>query len=175
MKKLITLVLLAICSQVFAQSPFDKFEDKKGVKSVIVNERMFSLMSSVDMESTDPDTKTFLNLIKTLNKLKVFMTDNATVSNEMKASVSNYLKSNTLEELMRASGGDGRKVNIYIKSGATENRVKELLMYIYDASAKENKSIILSLTGNFNLKDISTLTKKMNLPGSEELKKVSKK
>lgn len=175
MKKLITLLLLTICSQVFAQSPFDKFEDKKGVKSVIVNERMFSLMSNVDMDSSDPDTKTFLNLIKTLNKLKVFMTDDASVSGEMKASVSSYLKSNTLEELMRANGGDGRKVNIYIKSGATESKVKELLMYIDDALAKENKSIILSLTGDFNLKDISTLTKKMNLPGGEELNKASKK
>ena len=87
---------------------------------------------------------------------------------------SRYLKSNPLEELMRVNN-EGKNVKIYVKSGANEKIVKELLMFIEDPSSKDKQAIVLSLTGNFNLDEISALTEKMNLPGGNELKKASKK
>ena len=116
----------------------------------------------------------YMNLLKKLDNLKVFLSSNAKVSADMKSTVSSYLKSNSLEELMRVSEG-GKKVNIYVKSGASENIVKELLMFIEDPTSKDKQAIVLSLTGNFNLDEISALTEKMNLPGGNELKKASKK
>jgi len=113
-------------------------------------------------------------LLKKLDNLKVFMTSSAKVSADMKSTVSNYLRSNPLDELMRVSEG-GKKVNIYVKSGTSENIVKELLMFIEDPTSKDKQAIVLSLTGNFNLDEISALTEKMNLPGGKELKKASKK
>ncbi|MDP5096701.1 MAG: DUF4252 domain-containing protein, partial [Flavobacterium sp.] len=91
----------------------------------------------------------------------------------MKATVVTYLKSNPLEELMRVNS-DGKNVKIYVKSGANENIVKELLMFIEGANMKDANTIVLSLTGNFNLDEISMLTEKMNLPGGDDLKKASK-
>jgi hypothetical protein len=40
---------------------------------------------------------------------------------------------------------------------------------------KDADTIVLSLTGNFSLDEISMLTEKMRLPGGDELKKASKK
>ena len=175
MKNLIlSIVVFAITSFGFAQNAFDKFEDKEGVETVIVNKKMFELMSKVKVDVKDKEAQQYMALLKKLDNLKVFMASNAKVSAEMKSSVSSYLKSNPLEELMRLSA-EGKKVNIYVKSGASENIVKELLMFIEDPSSKDKQAIVLSLTGNFNLDEISALTEKMNLPGGNELKKASKK
>ena len=130
-------------------------------------------MSKVKVDTQDKEVQQYMNLLKKLDNLKVFTTENTKVASDMKNTVTSYLKSNPLEELMRIND-DGKKVNIYIKSGASENIVKELLMFIDTPSSKDNQAVVLSLTGNFNLDEISALTEKMSLPGGAELKKASK-
>ena len=175
MKNLVVVIAFLIASTVsFAQGAFDKFEDKEGVASVIVNKKMFEMMSKVKVDAKDKEMQQYMNLLKKLDNLKVFTTSNVKLGADMKATVNGYLKSNPLEELMRVNG-DGKNVKIYVKSGANENIVKELLMFIEGANMKDASTIVLSLTGNFSLDEISMLTEKMNLPGGDDLKKASKK
>ena len=47
-------------------------------------------------------------------------------------------------------------------------------MMFIEGSGKE-QSVLMSLTGNFDLDELSILTDKMNLPGGTNLKKASKK
>jgi hypothetical protein len=48
-------------------------------------------------------------------------------------------------------------------------------MYIEGANMKRCQySCLMSLTGNFDLDELSALTDKMNLPGGDELKKAGK-
>ena len=42
-----------------------------------------------------------------------------------------------------------------------------------DGSGNE-ETVLMSLTGNFDLDELSVLTEKMKLPGGEDLKKASK-
>lgn len=173
MKRIIILtvfILLPFFSQ--AQTTFDKFDGDPNVTTVIVNKKMFELMSKVKMDATDKDTQTYMALLKKLDNLRVFTTNSAKPASEMKATVLSYLKSNPLDELMRVNDG-GKNVKIYVKSGATSSQVKELLMFI-EGNGKANETVLLSLTGNFDLDEISALTEKMKLPGGNELKKVSK-
>ncbi len=175
MKKLIVVVAFLLGSTfAFAQSVFDKFEDKEGVTSVVVTQKMFEMMSKVKADAKGKDTQQYLNLLKKLDNLKVFTTASTKIGSDMKATVNAYLKSNPLEELMRVNNA-GKNVKIYIKSGASENMVKELLMLIEGANLKDADTIVLSLTGNFSLEEIAILTEKMSLPGGDELKKASKK
>ena len=175
MKNLVVVIAFLMASTVsFAQSAFDKFEDKDGVASVIVNKKMFEMMSNVKVDAKDKEMQQYMNLLKKLDNLKVFTTSNTKLGADMKATVNGYLKSNPLEELMRVNG-DGKNVKIYVKSGANENIVRELLMFIEGANMKDASTIVLSLTGNFSLDEISMLTEKMNLPGGDDLKKASKK
>ena len=174
MKNLVVVIAFLMSSAVsFAQNAFDKFEDKEGVTSVVVNKKMFEMMSKVKVDAKDKETQQYLNLLKKLDNLKVFTTSSTKVGAEMKATVNSYLKSNPLEELMRVNN-EGKNVKIYVKSGANENIVKELLMFIEGANVKDANTIVLSLTGNFSLDEISMLTEKMSLPGGAELKKASK-
>src|SRR5690606_22845302 len=133
-----------------------------GVTAVVVNKKMFQLMGEVKMDAKDKEAQQYLNLVKKLENLRVFTTSNTKTMAEMKSTVADYLKKNPLEELMRINDS-GRNIKIYVKTGAKASQVKELLMFI-EGSAKE-EAVLMSLTGNFDLSEISVLTDKMNLPG----------
>jgi hypothetical protein len=153
-----------------AQSQFDKFEDIEGVTSVIVNQKAFSLMSKIGSESDDE----YLNLIKNIESLKVYATENAEVAIQMENAAKSYLKTANLEELMRVKD-EGSNVTIYVKEGKSEDYVKELFMFVKDSDKTSKESVIISLTGEIDLNQIAKLTAKMDLPGGEHLEKASKK
>lgn len=173
MKNVIIAVVLALMPVLMhAQiTAFDKFEDKTGIESVVVNKKMFQLMSEVKATGKDKaDYQQYIDLIKKLDYLKVFRTTNAKYGADMKATVDTYLKKSPMDELMRMSEG-GRNIKIYVKSGAKASQVRELLMFM-DGGKQE--TVIMSLTGNFDISQISLLTDKLSLPGGMELKKASK-
>ncbi len=166
--KLIIAIALVVSPFItFAQSQFDKFEDIAGVSSVIVNKKAFSLMTKIGADS-DPE---YLKLIQNIDNLKVFATEIPAVASQMEAEVKKYLQSANLEELMRVKD-NGSNVNIYVREGKTNDYVKELFMFVKD-SEKNGETVIISLTGNIDLKQISKLTKEMNLPGGKHLEKAS--
>mgnify|MGYP003620447221 FL=1 len=170
-KLLVTLVFVLASSTIFAQTAFDKFDGQDGVTSIIVNKKMFDLMSKVKVDASDRETQQYLSLIKKLDNLKVFTTKSTRVEGEMKAVADKYIKTAGLEELMRVNE-NGRNVKILVKSGATDSQIRELLMFI--EGAKNDDTVLMSLTGNFDLNEISILTDKMRIPGGDDLKKATK-
>jgi hypothetical protein len=172
MKKFIlTLVVVLVSSPFFAQAAFDKFDGQDDVTSIIVNKKMFDLMSKVKVDASDRETQQYLNLIKKLDNLKVFTTKSTRVENEMKVSADKYIKSAGLEELMRVNDS-GKNIKILVKSGAKDSQIRELLMFI--EGAKNDDTVLMSLTGDFDLSEISILTDKMRIPGGDDLKKATK-
>ncbi len=173
MKKLIVTSIMLMCfAPLFAQGAFDKFDGQDDVTSIIVNKKMFDLMSKVKMDASDKEAQQYLALIKKLDNLKVFTTKSTRVENEMKATAASYIKSAGLEELMRITES-GRNIKIMVKSGSTDSQVRELLMFI-EGGGKNEETVLMSLTGNFDLSEISTLTDKMRFPGGDDLKKATK-
>lgn len=170
-KLLITVVLALMPSLFFAQSAFDKYDGLNEVTAVIVNKKMFELMGSV--KSKDKDSQQYMDLIKKLDNLKVFVTSSTKITLDMKSTSAKYLKTASLEELMRVND-KGKNIRIYVKSGSTSSKVKELLMFIEGGANKDDKTVLMSLTGNFDLNDLSVLTDNMNLPGGDALKKGTK-
>ena len=181
MKKLVIIVALLVTPlMTFGQSIFDKYEDMDGVASVIVNQKMFNMIATIDIDLDDKDAQEYLDMVKKITGLKVFTTDDSGVSADMKATVNKYLKSSSLDELMRIKDGD-QTVKFYVKEGKDENHVKELLMFItgLDENVKvrstEINTVVVSLTGDIDLNQISKLTSKMDIPGGEHLKNAGKK
>ncbi|HEY0092167.1 MAG TPA: DUF4252 domain-containing protein [Flavobacterium sp.] len=169
MKKLIiTIAFIMLPALFFAQAAFDKYDGQDDVTSVIVNKKMFQMMGNVK----NKESQQYLNLIKKLDNLKVFTTESTRVTADMKGTADKYIKSSGLEELMRVND-KGQNIKIMVKSGASDTQVRELLMFI-EGSGKGRETVLMSLTGDFDLNEISLLTDKMNLPGGDDLKRAGK-
>nr|WP_299388973.1 DUF4252 domain-containing protein [Allomuricauda sp.] len=178
MKRNILILMMAVMPLAgFSQSLFDRFEDLDDVTSVVVNKSMFNLLAKIDVEVDDPEAQDFMDIASSLKSLKVFTTDNKAIGDDMKASVQKYLKSSTMEELMRVKDKDAN-VKFYIKEGKDDDHVSELLMFVtglkeVEADGRKFETVLLSLTGDIDLNKINSLTNKMNLP--KELNKAGKK
>ncbi|KAA1242791.1 DUF4252 domain-containing protein [Aquimarina sp. RZ0] len=176
MKKLVVVITLALIPYFsIAQSNFDKYEDMNDVSSVVVTSKMFKLLSKLDLESNDQEVKEYINLVENIKNIKVFATENKGIGQKMKADVETYLKGSTLDELMRVKS-DGKNVKFYSKPGKNEDFVSELFMFM---EGMENdggpNTVILTITGDIDLKQVSKIADHLNVPGGEELKKVKKK
>ncbi len=177
MKKNILLLAITVLPFMgFSQSLFDKYEDQDNVSSVVVNQSMFNLLSKIDVNVDDPEARDFMAIAKSLKNLKVYTTDDKAVSADMQVSVNKYLKSSSLEELMRVKDSD-TNVKFYIKPGRDDDHVSELLMFVtgmknVEANGRKYETVLLSLTGDIDLNKIGSLTKKMNLP--DELNEAGK-
>lgn len=179
MKKNIIIAIIAIIPFLgFSQSMFDKYEDLDNVSAVVVNESMFRLLSKINVEVDDKEAQDFMDIAQNLKNLKVFITEDTKVSTDMEATMEKYLKSASLQELMRVKDKDAN-VKFYIKSGKDADHVSELLMFVtgiknvdVEIDNRKIETVLLSLTGDIDLNKIGSLTKKMNLP--EELNKAGK-
>lgn len=180
MRKIIIIAVLALLPFAgISQSIFDKYEDLDNVSAVVVNKSMFNLLSKIDVEVDDPEAKDFMDIAKSLKNLKVFITEDKSISEDMSKTLDKYLKSASLEELMRVKDKD-TNVKFYIREGKDADHVSELLMFItgmnntdIDMNGRKVETVLLSLTGDIDLSKIGSLTKKMNLPS--ELSKAGKK
>lgn len=179
MKKNIIVVLVAVLPFIgFSQSMFDKFEDLDNVSAVVVNESMFKLLSKINVEVDDKEAQDFMDIAQNLKNLKVFITEDKKISADMQVTMEKYLKSSSLQELMRVKDKDAN-VKFYIKSGKDEDHVSELLMFVtgikngnVEINDRKFETVLLSLTGDIDLNKIGSLTQKMNLP--TELNKAGK-
>lgn len=129
-------------------------------------------MSKVKVDASDRETQQYMNLIKKLDNLKVFTTSSVKATTDMKSAAEKYVRTAGLEELMRVNDS-GKNIKILVKSGATDSQIKELLMFI-EGGSKSNETVLMSLTGNFDLNEISILTDKMRIPGGDDLKRATK-
>lgn len=169
-KIIITLAFVLLPALFFGQSVFDKFDGPEEITAVTVNKKMFQMMGKVD--SKDKEAQQFLALVKKLDNLKVFTTTNSKSAADMKATTDKYLKTAGLEELMRIND-KGQNIKIMVKSGNSDTQIRELLMFI-EGGGKGNDTVLMTLTGDFDLNEISVLTDKMSLPGGNDLKKATK-
>ena len=188
MKKLISIIAIVVAPIMSfgQQSVFDKFEDMQGVSSVVVNQKMFKMLADIQINVDDPEANELLAMIEKITSLKVLTTGDENISKQMNESVAKYLKTANLQELMRMKDGD-QTVNFYVKEGKDDNHVKELLMFVnglkeltkgqdvtINGKKREIETVVLSLTGDIDLKQISKLTSKMNIPGGQQLEKAGK-
>lgn len=173
---IVTLLLIAVSFTGFSQSPFDKFEDRSGVDNVVVNQRMFKLLTKIDLNDTDPEIQGYINLINNLENVKIFSTVKTDIADEMDVEMKNYLSSANLEELLRAKDDD-KNVKFYYKPGKSEDYVSEFVMFLKGKMDGKDRTVFFQVTGDIDLKQISKLTKEFDFEGSDELKdvKITKK
>lgn len=185
-KAVIVLALILGPMVSFGQSFFSKYESMKGVTSGVISQKMFKMIATIDVDLDDPEAQGFLDMVKKIESIKVLSTGDSNISSSLAADTEKYISSSRLDELMRFKDGN-QSVKFYVKEGRDENHVKELLMYISglkeltkDAKVEINgekrdlETILVSIVGDVDLREISKITSKMNVPGGEHLEKAGK-
>jgi len=174
MKKSIIVLLVGLISFAGYSQNFAKYENMKEVDAMIMTSKMFKLLAKVDLSSTDPEAQQYIKLIENLKEIRMFTTDQSAIRAQMAADVNTYLSKGSLEQLMRVNE-DGKNIKFYSKPGRNENFVSELLMFMEGEKDGKPIAVILSITGDIDLTQLSKLATDLKVPGAQELKKVNKK
>ena len=162
---------------------FEKYSDDSDVTYVSIKPKMFQMIAKMGINVDDPEAKAFMDMVNSITSFKTIVTDKSEIS----ADISKWVKSrsSSLEELMEVRD-DGTNVNFYVKEGKDSDHVKELLIFVngidkkmdekIEINGKERKieTVVVSMTGDIDLNEISKLTSKMNIPGGEHLDKKKK-
>ncbi|GAA3786946.1 DUF4252 domain-containing protein [Corallibacter vietnamensis] len=180
---LMAIVLFPLSSQ--AQDIFSKYSENPEVTYVSIKPKMFQMLAKMDINTDDPETQEYLKMVNSITSFKVVSTGNKAISKD----VSNWVKGKkgSLEELMEVKD-DGVNMTFYVKEGRDSDHVSELLMFVDGLGAltkdadinvngkkREFETVVVSLTGDIDLNQISKLTQKMNIPGGEHLEDKNKK
>lgn len=147
------------------QSLFSEYMDNDDFNSVYVSPKMFQMISNIDVEDMEEDTKDILENIK---GLRILSTDNDGLALFNKSK--RLLNTNSYEVLMTVKDDD-QDIEFLIKDSDNGNIVQELLLLV---GGKEGFTM-MSFVGNLDLKKLSKLAKDMDISGLEHLEKLEEK
>ena len=171
MKKLFVISILLLCTlAASAQNDaiskfFSKYENDDSFTQVVVTARMFGLFANLDAE--DPEDQEVIDAVSKVKGLKILTKDNISNGKEMYADAFKMIDSKEYEELMTVKDREN-DMKFLIKE--KEGTISELLMVL----GGEHEFLILSLVGDIDLKQISKLSKSMDIEGFENLEKLDK-
>jgi len=174
MNRLVITLLLAMVTMFSQAQNFEKYEDMKEVDAMVMTSKMFKMLAKVDLSENDPEAREYMNLIENLDRIQIYKSSNANIMSQMATDVKSYLQKGSLEELMRVND-NGQNIKFYSLPGKNDNYVKELFMFLEGSEGDKPMTVILSITGEIDLSQLSKLTSDLKVPGAEELKKANKK
>ncbi len=171
MKKL-ALFFTAMCLTVIikAQSNpidemFNKYSERDGFTVVTISSRMFSMFSDLDSENKDAD-----DLITKLKSIKILAVEDSVLNKSINfyTELSKKLNMSSYEELMNVKEGKDVTKFLIKQSGKV---ITELLVI----TGGPGGNSLISIKGEFNLKNISDLSKSTGIKELEGLEKMDKK
>ncbi len=169
MKKVIVhLIFLLMPCMLFAQKTpvdelFDKYSGKEGFTTVYITSYMFSMFTN--LETDDPE---FDDLMKNLKAIKILATDETYSGNaNFYKEIIDKLPMDQYKELMVIKEKD-QDVKFLVNE--KDGKIIELLLI---AGGKDENALI-SIQGNIDLKNISKLSKSMQIEGLEHLEEIDK-
>lgn len=161
---IVNLPMLVIAQNTPVDKLFDKYSGQEGITSVYITSYMFGMFT--DLETDDPD---FDALIKNLKGIKILAADDSYVGNvDFYKEIIDKLPMSEYNELMVI-----REKNQIVKFLINEKDGKIIELLIIAGGTDENA--IISIQGNIDLKNISKLSKSMNITGLEHLEEIDEK
>jgi len=167
-KALLIMMVAALSLPVLGQKSavddlFDRYNGKDGFTTVYISSKMFSLLSRIDSE--DEEFQNLVNRIKSIRILSIDSARNVTHINFATDLVPRLSRSG-FEELMTVKEPDD-EIRFMIREAG--DRIAELVMI-----TGGHGSSVVSISGNLDLKTISSLSGGLGIEGLEGLEKVEK-
>jgi len=169
-KSILISVLILFSISLMAQDKvvdklFDKYAVKDGYTSVLITKHMFNLFSNVETEEDDE----YMNMIKNLKNIRILSGPEGGGGDvNFYKEVIEKLPESEYEELM-VIHDSGQDIKFLIKE--EKDIVSELLMVL----GGEGDNVLISITGNIDLKTVSKLSKSMGIEAMENLDSIEDK
>lgn len=172
MKKLmISAVMLMVAIAAQAQNDaiskfFNKYNEDESFSQVNISSKMFSLFTKMEVDK--PEDKEVLNAISKLKALRILGKENTSDARALYKEAFALIPKTEFEELMSVRDKD-KDMKFLIKE--KDGKIAELVMVM--GSMKD--FMVLSLSGEIDLKQVSRIGSKMDIDGLEQLKNIDKK
>jgi hypothetical protein len=144
---------------------FNKYSEKPGFTVVTISSKMFSLFANKDPENKDAD-----NVINKLKSIKILSVEDSLLNKNLNfyTELSKKLDFSVYEELMVVKEGPD-VTKFLIKQ--TGNIISELLVI----KGGPGGNSLISIKGELNLKNISDMSKSLDMQELKSLDKLDKK
>ena len=162
---LIMTISMAAFTQSSVQSFFDKYQDNESFTQINISQKMFQLISNMEVEADEKDE--ILELIQALKGLKILTTttDPQKYYKEFNAS----FDKSVYEELMTVKENNS-DITFLVRDSDGGNIVSELLLLV----GGEEDFVLMSFEGKIPLNKIGKLASGLNISGTEHLEKPKK-
>jgi hypothetical protein len=143
----------------------DYYQDHKegeDVTTVSITGKLFSMMSDVEVD--EPEAKEMLDFMSSITAIDIVMTDPAKFS-ENRYNDSRKRLPARYEELMEVEDKDGR---FDFRIDEADGKVNEVFMI----GAMEDRLILVSITGDLDIRQIGRIAKEIQMEGFEKMEKV---
>lgn len=171
MKK-IFLSITALCLTLLMQAQsnpvdemFNKYSEKQGFTVVSISSKMFSMFANKDVENKDAD-----DIISRLKSIKILSVEDSLLNKNLNfyTELSKKLDLSVYEELMVVKEGPDITKFLIKQNG---NIISELLVI----KGGPGGNSLISIKGELNLKNISDLSKSLDMQELKSLDKIKKK
>lgn len=162
------VALVAITTSAFSQTAIDKYfsylDKDTAVTKVTINSKMFELFTYMDVESEEEEE--FKEAISNIDGMKLIVKEDAKNAEAMfKEAIQKPGKE--FELLMEV---DQESEHFYFLINEKNGVIAELLMI----GSSDEEFMIMSLTGEIDLAQISRLSRQMNIDQMNHLQKIDK-
>lgn len=168
----VATILMALSASSQAQSImdnlFEKYSGTEGYTSVYISKYMFDMFRKDDA-ARNQDADELEQVISRLDGIKILVTDDdpaTPVPVSLYKEIMKLIPSSPYKEVMVVKEKD-QDIKFFVKENK-DKRVAELLMVI----GGPDQSVLLSIIGDIDMKNISKLARTMNVEGMENLNKI---
>jgi hypothetical protein len=143
---------------------FNRYSEKEGFTYITISSRMFSMIANLDAENKDAD-----DIIHNLNSIRILTADSLHNQNiNFYAELTKKLDISAYEELMVVK--EAKDVTKFLVK-YNGDRIAELLII----SGGPGGNSLISIKGNLNMKNISNISRSMDVKELKTLEESDKK
>ena len=164
MKKIITLftallIVGAMNAQSLISTEFSDYETNESFTRVSISKKMFEIIANLDPD--EAEEKDLIESLGGVDGLKIIVADSSENPKAMYTETMKRIPSR-FEELMTVNDEDEHIVFLIDEK---DGRVKELIMVMKG----DDEFVLLDLFGDINLKDITKISRQMNIDHMDKL------
>lgn len=173
MKKLVLNIMILLFPILLSaqSSPIEniisEYSGKEGVTSINLSNQMLQLFSKMAEDESDEELEA---IISDLNGIKILTFESSIKPKNGKSLYSDFtrlLSASNYKELMTIND-EGENIQFLIRE--SNSKIKELVMVI----GESDETVLIALTGDIDLKNMSELSKSLDIKQLEHLDKVEK-